>query len=249
MKKAIPKPFAIEDIRLRLCFTAPSYRIFVALVIGWVLTTGTHTISHVILTMGLHESRRFAAIYRFLGKGQWCTDRISYCLFRMMVGTLIAEGVEIRTVGDDTLNKHRGADICGAGWQYDGSVPKHGKKAKQTSYGVCFVIIGLAIRLPGISDRVFCLPYAARLWWPETAKVKTESLPYKTKPELLLELINLTGSWLKDGQRIRVVTDSAYCCETVLKRRPKDVVGPRIVWSDGGEIFQNRPDRVRKFSV
>ncbi len=104
MKKGIPKPFTIEDICLRPCFTAPSYRIFVALVIGWVLTTGTHTISHVILTMGLHESRHFATIYRFLGKGQWCTDRISYCLFRMMVGTLIAEGVEIRTVGDDTLN-------------------------------------------------------------------------------------------------------------------------------------------------
>ncbi len=93
MKKGIPKPFAIEDSRLRPCFTAPSYRIFVALVIGWVLTTGTHTISHVILTMGLHESRHFATIYRFLGKGQWCTDRTSYCLFRMMVETVIAEGV------------------------------------------------------------------------------------------------------------------------------------------------------------
>ena len=64
MKKGIPKPFAIEDIRLRLCFTVPSYRIFKALVIGWVLTTGTHTISQVILTMRLHESRQFATIYR-----------------------------------------------------------------------------------------------------------------------------------------------------------------------------------------
>ena len=132
-------------------------------------------------------------------------------------------GCEVRTVGDDTLNKHRGAEICGAGWQYDGSAPKHGKKAKQTSYGVCFVIIGLAIRLPGISDRVFCLPYAARLWWPETAKVRPGGQPYKTKPELLLDLINLTYSWLKEGQRLKVVTDSAYCCETVLKGRPKDV--------------------------
>ncbi len=120
MKKGIPKPFTIEDSRLRPCFPASSYRIFVALVIGWLLTTGTHTISHVILTMGPHESRHFATIYRFLGKGRWCTDRISYCLFRMMVETLIAEGVKIRTVGDDTLNKHRGEEICGAGW---GSMP------------------------------------------------------------------------------------------------------------------------------
>jgi hypothetical protein len=223
LKRGTPKPFGIEDIRLELCFTAPSYRIFMALLIGWVLTIGTHTISQVILTMRLHESRHFATIYRFLGKGRWCTDMIPYCLFRMMVENLIAEGVEICAVGDDTLNKHRGPKICGAGWQYDGSAPKQGKKAKQTSYGVCFVIIGLAIRLPEISDRVFCLPYAARLWWPKTAKVKPSSLPYKTKPELLLDLINLTHSWLKEGERLRVVTDSAYCCETVLKSRPKDV--------------------------
>ena len=85
------------------------------------------------------------------------------------------------------------------------------------------MIIGLAIRLPKISDRVFCLPYAARLWWPPKAKVKPENLSYKTKPELALDLINLTHSWLEEGERLRAVTDLAYCCETVLKRRPKGV--------------------------
>jgi hypothetical protein len=84
------------------------------------------------------------------------------------------------------------------------------------------VIIGLAVRLPGISDRVFCLPFAARLWWPRKAKVRPSG-PYKTKPTLAVELITLTRSWLEDGQRMRVVHDSAYCCETVIKGRPKDI--------------------------
>jgi len=74
LKKCIPDPFEIDDISLKLCFYAPSYRIFVALVIGWALTVGQHTISKVILTMGLHESRHFATIYRFLGKGQWSAE-------------------------------------------------------------------------------------------------------------------------------------------------------------------------------
>jgi hypothetical protein len=197
VKKGIPQPFAIDEIRFRACFSAPSYRIFVALVIGWVLTVGKHTVSQVILTMGLHESGHFATIYRFLGKGQWSTDLVSYCLFRILVETLIAEGFEILVVVDDTLNKHRGKQICGAGWQHDGSAPRQSKKTQQKGYGVCFVIIGLAIRLPEISDRVFCLPYAARLWWPPKAKVKPQELPYKKKPELGLELIKLTHSWLE----------------------------------------------------
>ena len=85
------------------------------------------------------------------------------------------------------------------------------------------MIIGLAIRLPGISDRVFCLPYAARLWWPPKAKVKPQGLPYKKKPELALDLIKQTHSWLEDGERLRLVTDLGYCCDTVLKGRPKGV--------------------------
>jgi len=223
LKRPIPQPFGIDETRFGNCFSAPSYRIFVTLVIGWVLTVGKHTVSQVILTMRLHESRHFASIYRFLGKGQWCIDWVCRCLFRIMAEILVAEGVEIVVVLDDTLNKHCGKKICGAGWQYDGSAPKQSKKAKQTSHGVCFVIIGLAIRLPGISDRVFCLPYAARLWWPEKAKVKPQALPYKTKPQLGLDLINLTHSWLKEGERLKVVTDLAYCCETVLKGRPQGV--------------------------
>lgn len=223
VKKDIPQPFAIDEIRFKNCFSAPSYRIFVALVIGWALTVGKHTVSQVILTMRLHESRHFATIYRFLGKGRWETDWVSRCLFRILVETLIAEGVEVQAVVDDTLNKHCGKQICGAGWQHDGSAPKTSKKAKQTGYGVCFVIIGLAIRLPGISDRVFCLPYAARLWWPPKAKVKPQELPYRTKPQLALDLIGLSHSWLEEGERLRVITDLGYCCETVLKGRPKVV--------------------------
>jgi len=220
VKRNIPDPFGIDELRFRVCFSAPSFRIFVALVIGWVLTVGKHTVSQVILTMRLHESRHFATIYRFLGKGQWCADMVSYCLFRILVETLIAEGIEILVVLDDTLNKHCGKKICGAGWQHDGSAPAH---VKQTGYGVCFVIVGLAIHLPHISDRVYCLPYAARLWWPPKAKVKPQDQPYKKKPELGLELINLTHSWLKARERMRVCADLGYCCETVLKGRPADV--------------------------
>jgi hypothetical protein len=59
--------------------------------------------------------------------------------------------------------------------------------------------VGLAVRLPAVSDRVLCLPYAARMWRPPKARVKPQALPYKKKPELGLELINLTHSWLEPG--------------------------------------------------
>jgi hypothetical protein len=82
----------------------------------------------------------------------------------MIVDILLPEATEFKLILDDTLNSHVGKKICGAGVQHDGDDPKTGKPI---GYGVCFVVIGVAVRLPEISDRVFCLPYAARLWWPE----------------------------------------------------------------------------------
>lgn len=216
----IPGPFEIDEIHFRSCFSAPSFRIFVALLIGWVLTVGKHTISQVILTMRLDESRHFASIFRFLAKARWNPDWVAFHLFRLIVKTQLAGTSEIIAVLDDTLNRHCGKKICGAGWQHDGSAPK---RSHQYSYGLCFVIIGLVVRLPGISDRAFCLPYAARLWWPPKTRVRPKSLPYKKKIELGSDLIKLTHSWLEAGEQLRVVTDLSYCCETIIKGRPEGV--------------------------
>ena len=154
-KRNVPQPFEIDKIRFKDCFTEPSLRHFVVLITGWVLTVGTHTISQVILTMGLHESEHFANVYKFLLKSGWEPDKVALTIFRMIVETLLPDASEIETIVDDTLNPRVGKKICGAGFQHDGGAPKGGKPI---GYGVCFVIIGVAVRLPGISDRIFCLP-------------------------------------------------------------------------------------------
>jgi hypothetical protein len=145
---------------------------------------------------------------------------VSHQVFRFVVEQLKAEGAEIVTALDDTLNTHIGRDIFGAGWQHDGSAhPLADKKG----YGVCFVIIGVVVRLPEINSRAFCLPYAARVWIPRKTKNKPQGAPHKEKTQLGLDLINLTFSWLEGGERLRVVADMAYCCERILKGRPKAV--------------------------
>lgn len=220
MKKDLPQPFEIEEINFRGCFSAPSFRHFVLFMIGWVLTVGKHTVSNVILTMKLHESEHFASVYRFLSRAQWNPDHVGHVLFDMMINLFAPSGSEAVVVVDDTLNKHCGKKICGAGYQHDGSARK---RDGQKGYGLCFVIVGLAVPLPGISERVFCLPFAARLWWPEKAKVQPKQAARKTKPELGLELIQLARSWLEPQQRLRVVTDISYCCRKIILERPEGV--------------------------
>jgi hypothetical protein len=219
-KRNLPQPFQIDKVRFEDCFTAPSLRHFGVLITGWVLTVGIHTISQVILTGRLHESESFVSIYRFLQKAKWAPDQVAFEVFRVIVDTLLPGVTEIELVLDDTLNSHVGKKIFGAGLQHDGDAPKTGKPI---GYGVCFVIIGVAVRLPGISDRVFCLPYAARMWWPQKAKVKPVGEKHQSKSELGAELIRLTRLWLDPSITLRVIVDGGYSNKQLLQGRPQGV--------------------------
>jgi hypothetical protein len=219
-KRNLPQPFQIDKVRFGDCFTAPSLRHFGVLITGWVLTVGVHTISQVILTSGLHESESFVTIYRFLEKAKWAPDQVAFQVFRIIVDTLLAGATEIELILDDTLNNHVGKKIFGAGIQHDGDAPKTGRPI---GYGVCFVIIGVAVRLPGISDRVFCLPYAARLWWPQKTKVKPVGEKHQSKSQLGAELIRLTRSWLDPSITLRVIVDGGYSNKQLIQGRPEGV--------------------------
>jgi hypothetical protein len=219
-KRNLPQPFQIDKVRFVDCFTAPSLRHFGVLITGWVLTVGVHAISQVILTGGLHESESFVSIYRFLQKAKWAPDQVAFQVFRIIVDTLLPGATEMELVLDDTLNNHVGKKIFGAGFQHNGNAPKGGKPI---GYGVCFVIIGVVVRLPGISERVFCLPYAARLWWPEKAKVKPVGEKHQSKSELGAQLIRLTRSWLDPAITLRVIVDGGYSNKQLLQGRPQGV--------------------------
>jgi len=119
-----------------------------------VLTVGTHTVSQVILATGAHESEHFANIYKFFGRANWDPDKVAFEIFKVIVDSLLPDCTEIEVVIDDTLNNCVGKKIFGAGLQHNGNAPKTGKPI---GYRVCFVIIGIAVRLPGISNRTFCL--------------------------------------------------------------------------------------------
>lgn len=77
--------------------------------------------------------------------------------------------------------------------------------------------------MPGISDRVFCLPYAARLWWPGKAKVKPVGEKHRSKSELGAQLIRLTRSWLDSSITLRVIVDGGYSNKQLLQGRPQGV--------------------------
>ena len=250
----LPEPFGIDKRDFSCCFSRPSLRHFTLLLVGWVLTVGQHTISRVILSVGAHEREHFASLYRFLSRAVWSWDSVSWMVFRIIHRTFLVDATEVVCVVDDTLKKHWGKKICGAGYQHDGSVPKGDPPIR---FGICFVLIGVMVRLPGISERVFCLSFAARLWCPDNAPVKPKRLVIRKKPQLARELITMVRDWLDEDVTLKVVTDIGYSTKTILKERPPGVeITGKIrthsalyeVWEADAEVprRQGRPNKKGK---
>jgi hypothetical protein len=62
---------------------------------------------------------------------------------------------------DDSVFRRSGRKVHGAGWQHDGSPPAKNK----LSYGNCFIVVAILVRLPFCSREVG-LPVLARLHLP-----------------------------------------------------------------------------------
>src|SRR4029077_167948 len=126
----------------------------------------------------------------------------------------------ILLAGDDTLCRKRGLSLFGAGMHHD---PLMSSKAlKVFSWGHAWVVLALLIRLPWWAPtKVFALPIAFRLYRNRQGLTKGKKAKkakknkakgcagkkrkwrrpttgHRTRPELLVELLQLVAQWFPD---------------------------------------------------
>ena len=131
------------------CFTAPTFENFVALVLGWILCTGPHTISRALL-----EAKRFgltdkhhASIYRFFSRARWKSDDVGKVLFHLLL-PFLPKSIEVAV--DDTLSHRTGPQVYGTGMHHDGSRSNYrgGKRTAATDYGHNWVLLTVWVPYP-----------------------------------------------------------------------------------------------------
>ena len=121
---------------------------------------------------------------------------------------------------DLTVFKRSGRKVYAARWLYDGAGPA---KHRALRFGNGFMVLGVLVRLPGLGERVWCLPVLARLWLPGPRPRRRRKAPEarKTQPELARELIELIAARYPH-RRIDVVGDGAFAA-TALRGLPAHV--------------------------
>jgi len=202
------------------CFTRPGFAHFVALVSGWILLPGRHTVSRVIQAASV-TPRHHSSRYRFLARGCWSVDAVGQVLLGLLLPWLPKE---IVAIVDDTLCHKSGPHLFGAGMHHDGSRSAYGwggRAQRVISFGHNWVLLSVRVPCPWTPARGWAVPILFRLYRNRKLSPKAE---YKKRSELASDLVKLLTSWLPEDRPLHLTGDGEYACQTVVRALPDRVV-------------------------
>jgi hypothetical protein len=184
-------------------FTEPSFQTHIEILLGWVMCLGKRTEFSVFQAIqadtpvSRKERHPFDRFYNFFSRTAWTVHDLAHQVAVAIVVVLNPCG-RLYLVVDDTLLHKQGKHVYGLGWFRD-AVASTAKRVA-TASGNHWVVIGLAIRIPG-TNKIYCLPIHAKL-----------HLAGKNRPSeatLAREMLQDLLRWFPD-RRLVFIGDGAY---------------------------------------
>lgn len=195
--------------------TAPGFKNFVALVAGWVRTTGTHAVTAALVATGVPGRRHHEAFHRFFSRGAWDPDEMGRLAYGVLE-KLLTPGAALRVAVDDTLAAKKGPHVFGIGCHLD--AVRSTKKQKIFCFGHNWVVLTVVMPVP-FSTRTWALPLLFRLYRTEK-ECLGKGHPHRKKTQLARELLDVFHAWVGE-RRVELSMDSAYCNATVMRGLPR----------------------------
>jgi hypothetical protein len=216
--------------------STPTAVSLLAVVVGWTLCNGRHTLSAIIRAAGPLAPKSHDAYQNFFSKSKWDMDVLWRVLFYLLVvtfcGALGECGITIWIAGDDTLVKHYGRKIWGAGLYRD--AVRSSRKHVAYAWGLNWVVLAMIVKVPLLNERYIALPIMARLN-PKTPQAKRQgksnkakktkakgkgSKRKKTTVAIMTEMVHTVAAWLPNAHFV-FCGDGAYA--SVAKSLPENV--------------------------
>ena len=217
MDQLIPDVAALVET-FRGCFHSQVFHTFQALLAGWIVCSGPHTLSGVWQATGLAAQRHHDTAYAVFHSARWDWDELGILQATLILIHLVPGGVAWVAV-DDTLCHKRGAKVAFGGIFLDAVLSS--KRHKTFRFGLNWVVLGVAVPIPLRADRYFCLPVLWRLG-------RKKGQPgHRPRPQLAAEMVRRLAE-ANPERTFWLVGDSAYVNAAVLQGRPKNlqVIGP-----------------------
>jgi DDE superfamily endonuclease len=192
-------------------FSEPSFQTHTQLVLAWVLCLGRHRLQRVGAcahadVLPDHSGRHgLDTLYNFFERSAWTPGGLAYRLAVLIVTRLRLDGC-ITLLVDDTLAHKRGRSVWGLGWFRDAVAST--QKRVATASGHNWVVVAVAVCLPGTTAPILALPLLAQLHLPGKAQ--------RSCPELARLLVAQVLTWFPQRHFI-LVGDGAYASKRLLR--------------------------------
>ena len=205
--------FHLQNLLIALatssCTAQPTVETFLTVVTGWLLCTGKRTTTGIIRAAGPHAAKSHDVYHRFFSLTQWSMEELSRVFFLCVIQLLHLSNVPLWLAGDDTLAKHYGRKIYGAGSFRD--AVRSSKKHIAYAWGLNWVVLVLIVRIPFLQGKLVAIPVLARLnpKKPSACKKGKGSKNKKTTVTIMAEMVKTVCQWVPDAQFI-FCGDGAY---------------------------------------
>src|SRR5271166_6137541 len=220
-------------------FTQPSAVTCSQLLLAWVMCLGKHTLRRVADSAHPDRvpdhSRRHGldTAYNFFERAAWAPRDVARRVGVLLLTRLKFFGA-ITLLVDDTLAHKRGKSVWGLGWFRDAVAST--KKRVATASGHNWVVLAVAVRLPGTGIPILALPLLARLHLPGQGQPSCA--------DLAKEMLAAVLSWWP-GRRFILVGDGAYATASLLKDLDERVTFVGRMRGDAA-VFDPRVPRMTK---
>jgi hypothetical protein len=219
-------------------FTQPSFQTHIEVFLGWVMCLGRRTEFGVFQTIyadtpiSRKERHPFDRFYNFFSRSAWTVEELARQVAVAVVVSLNPKGL-LYLVVDDTLLHKRGKHVYGLGWFRD-AVASTAKRVA-TASGNHWVVVGLAIRIPG-TEKIYCLPIHSMLHLPGKGQPSEADLARA----MLLDVLE----WFPHRQLV-LLGDGAYSAKNLLGDLDERVTHVGIMRSDAA-IYDPLPPKQLK---
>jgi DDE superfamily endonuclease len=156
-------PRSLTDLLMafRPCFTTPTFKTFIWLVVGFLAQPGTRTVTGMLAGARLAGSWHHSRAHRFFAAARWSADALGLVVLEVIVACLLGPDAPLDLVVDDTLFRRSGRKVWGAAWHHD-PLAAGGKGRRPVPWGNCWVVVGVLVRLPFVpTGRCACRCCAA----------------------------------------------------------------------------------------
>jgi hypothetical protein len=199
---------------LARCMTAPTFERFTLLLTGWLLAR-RRTITAMLAAAGVAGNCHHAAFHRVFSAARWSLDSLGLAVFDLVHAALGGRGTLWLTL-DDTHARKYGRDVFGAGMHHNAMLSTRARRV--VTWGLTWVVLCVAVRVPCCPDRVFSLPVLCRLYLNTKGAARWRRV-YQSKPQLAVALLTRLCAHRPD-RRFHALVDSTYGGQSVLAHLP-----------------------------